>query len=232
MTHDEQRELYAMVASDIRFIRENSGPNARDDQIRRVSVDLHKLFLEDAAGECWRDLGFKGGITIDVLELLPIEENLVTSLDLGCEIGGLTIANFRITEGPVKPPPTSAEGQPRNETSHGQPTITLRLKAYLEAVVARAREDTASRREIIQYVALKRGGKHWDVRRKVTDGAYRLLDQLDASGIAFCASMDGPGLDGAKLPVTASMLAIAQQIVNSPDVMQLEKVCDSVVGNQ
>lgn len=96
----------------------------------------------------------------------------------------------------------------------GIPIETLTLANFMPSPCIIAQGKEISRRILIQYVANKLGGAHWDPGRgkKKKDMLFALLDQV-SQRISLAD----------KNAVYFELLSVGQALVNSPDIQTLRK---------
>jgi hypothetical protein len=203
-----QRELVEVTLEDLRHLAKESVPECDDHQLRRVSVELRKLLIDDNLVRSWK-----------LLHLLPKAPIIIAprlrTVGLGpndCAVAGggtlpgVTIGNFRIRTRTRSAEEIKAE----HEQGRGDIEHSFRLSNYKESCAIYMRGQKASRRQLVQYVANKKGGAHLDNTRKKDEAAYALLDAAVENGFWF-----GPT---GKNAVYLELLSIGQNLTSSPDV--------------
>lgn len=92
------------------------------------------------------------------------------------------------------------------------PRRPFKLAAFLTAPAVVVEGTPISRRDVVKYVANKRGGAHFDMSRKEDEEAYRLLDSvLDKFQVA------------AQRSVFFELLSIGQAVARSADAKKLRE---------
>lgn len=113
-------------------------------------------------------------------------------------------------------------------------TVQIPFSEYADSPVLFFLNKKVKRRQLIQYVANKRGGNHLDAKRdKKDEEIFSLLDKLEFP-TKFEHSLDDPGLGrkgglqflaGDKTIVMQALLAIVEELGFSQDLMLLvEKI--------
>src|SRR5262249_47815990 len=179
-----------------------------DHQLRRISVELRKLLIDDNLVRSWK-----------LLQLLPkapiiIAPRLRTvglgandfAVAAGGNLPGVAIGNFRVRTRALSAEEIKAE----YEQGRGDIEYPFSLSDYKESCAIYMRGQKVSRRQLVQYVANKKGGAHLDNTRKKDEAAYAALDAAVESGFSF-----GPT---GKNAVYLELLAIGQNLTNSPDI--------------
>lgn len=225
MDTEDRLEFFAMVSGDVEFIRTSSQHNATDDQVRRISVELHKLLVEENVHRCWRQLGMKGMPLISTPEVAKLDlPGLNSSAALNSKYGTITIGQFHSFEGEM-----SLSDLKRAERSLREVADTTKLvplKKYLDMTAIKYLGKAISRRDVIKYMAVKRGGKHWDTARRSKETLFKVLDAFDKTGFfGGDLSEDGEVIIKPKSPVRMQLLSIAQEFANSVDIQKLEEMC-------
>jgi hypothetical protein len=204
----QQRELVEVTLEDLRHIARESVPECDDHQLRRVSVELRKLLHEGYLVRSWK-----------LLQLLPkapiiIAPRLKTAglgandfvVAGGGALPGVAIGNFRVRTSA----PSAEELKAEYEQEKGNIEHPFSLSDYKESCAIYIRGQKVSRRQLVLYVANKKGGVHLDKARKKDEAAYAMLDAAVESGFWF-----GPT---GKNAVYLELLSIGQNLTSSPDI--------------
>jgi hypothetical protein len=134
----------------------------------------------------------------------------------GGNVAGVAIANFRDRQGSARSPEEAKAIYEREKNDIEYP---FSLSDYKQSCAVYVRGQKVSRRQLVLYVAHKKGGAHLDHTRKKDKQAYCALDAAIESGWSFGASPAGQsGQEHGKNPVYLELLSIGQNLTNSPDI--------------
>lgn len=224
---EEDLELIEMLHSDLAHIAGQTVAESKDDQLRRISVQLHQLLLEGHLHACWRLLGLPKAAIIPANKITNsfactgsaeifsqgVEVALGWGLDWSMSFTGEDARRFAkagVEELKKMDPVTNAE---------------MPLHEYLDSIAIFFRGQKVNRRQIIQYVALKRGGKHLDRKRRKDDEAFLAMDDILKTRTSdFVYGREGEEMT-IKDPVYIELLAIGQHLAASPDIQKLRSIC-------
>ena len=216
----ENRQLVLVVASDLRFIREEWDNAVDDDSLRRTSTVLRRLLVEGDLQKAWKAAGLGGQATVraasldGILSVFPahrIEFAAAGGASFkGAQLRGPLSLRFKIT--------------PQQEAAlfqAGLPDREYRLLEFIDAVSLIAEGKPIRRRHIVKYVANKLGGAHLDSRRaqRKDDAIFALLDRASST----YAMLDKPA-------VYFELLSIGQALAGSKDLQRLEAVAAAVAN--
>ena len=171
-------ELIRTVKSDLMYIKRKWNQKIDDDDLRRDSIILRRLLVNDDFGKAWRLVGFSkqpkveyfDGSQIFFKDVLP--GNIVFALSgganyQGCEVAGFRILNFAMTPAHVK------------ERSNQLPIKSeAALSSFLRSCCIVAQGEMINRSDLISYIANKLGGAHFDNKRSADD-IKKKFDKLD-----------------------------------------------------
>jgi hypothetical protein len=197
----KERELVELALEDLRHIARETSPDCDDHQLRRMSVQLRSLLVqEDYLVRSWK-----------LLELQPKSPTIIAprlrtdgfgpddfAVAGGGDAGDMAVANFRFRHGSAPLPENS-------DHEH-----SFSLSDYKQSCAVYVRGQKVSRRQLVLYVAHKKGGSHLDHTRKKDEQAYSALDAAIESGRWFGASK--------KNTVYLELLSIGQHLTSSPDI--------------
>jgi hypothetical protein len=183
MTVEQSRRL--TVAEDIEYFSQWWKPESVDTTaIRHGSGILRRLLVEDAAGACWRALGFKKEPTIQGPDLLGFfqKEKFDVALTVGAISAGVrhegidtAFLSARRVDNPATGVLASADvgfavsiGSAVRDARNPAPSADLDpfiertwyLHQYLDAPGMIRRGMVLNRREVIKHVANEMGGVH------------------------------------------------------------------------
>jgi hypothetical protein len=218
----QQRELIALTLEDLRHIAKQSVPDCDDHQLRRVSVQLRNLLIEDCLIRSWKLLQLEPKSPNIIAPRLRTEELQSTDFAVagGGNIAGMMVGNARITVGRASSP---EERKARYEKTKGDMEFSFSLSDYMQSCALFVQGQKISRRQLVQYVANKKGGAHLDNSRKKDEQAYRALDAAIESGFWFGAGQTQPSHPG-KNAVYLELLSIGQNLTTSPDIKRLIEI--------
>lgn len=223
-------ELLEMIAADIPHIAAESGPLSDDHHLRRISAQLRNLLIDDRLIQGWRLLRLDPKQPIIVAPRLRTEglDDNAVSVAAGGNLGHVRFANVTIRPGIAL---TAEEVKHEYEQGKQDMEFEFKLADYKESCAVFVAGRRISRRQLIAYVANKRGGAHLDHTRKKDEEAYRALDSAE-NQIRIGVSR-GPGeatVEGGKTVTYAELLSIAQHLSGSPDVQRLVAECNKAFG--
>jgi hypothetical protein len=211
----KMNELVRVVASDLDYLAGMCSQNrVSDDDLRRCSVQLRSLLVEQNLLMAWRKFGFKGQPTI-IAPRLESEAYDLSRVWLGIAGGGtyegitgsLIVGRVEGVNGICLPPKATLELPSESELKHHYP---FKLSGFVDAWGIVVNGKTVRRSEVIKYVANRLGGAHYDERR--LEGAFVALDKAVLRLNFF-----------GKNPVYYELLAIAQLMANAPDIQKFRE---------
>ncbi|MCZ6690217.1 MAG: hypothetical protein O7H41_11475 [Planctomycetota bacterium] len=206
-----QREEVSLAVADLQYLRHDWDATIEDDTLRRGSVALRLLMVDDTLGRAWRSVGLT-------------KEPRIKTVDLDSGISGFEKAKIEYAQsaggrfgGLRMGPPLFVVGQltEKEEVLLRQPNLfgeprSFGLSEYLASTAIVVRGAEVTRREVIQYVANKKGGAHLDDRRdssKKREVAFLALDSIPEK-----AKIAG------KHPVYFELLSIGQTTAGAEDI--------------
>jgi hypothetical protein len=107
-------------------------------------------------------------------------------------------------------PNTVRDRHERNPS--GPPLRLYRLSEFLASPAVVINGERINRRLVIQFVANKKGGAHFDFTRKKDETAFQLLDKVASYGLAN------------KDAVYFELLSIGQDLARSTDAKRLREL--------
>jgi hypothetical protein len=217
----QDQEVVRLTLADLRHIAKETDPACDDDQLRRVSVQLRNLLIYDWLGRSWRLLQLEPKAPIIIAPRLRTE-GLGSNLAVagGGDVAGAAVGNFRVTVGRALSP---EELKARGERAKGDMEYAFSLADYKKSCAVYVRGQKVSREQLVQYVAVKKGGAHLDHKRKKDDHAYSALDAAIASRFWF-----GPS---GKNAVYLELLSIGQNLTSSPDIVRFMEAAQSQLAS-
>jgi hypothetical protein len=226
----QERELVELTLEDLHHIAKETAPDCDDHQLRRVSVQLRNLLIENCLVRSWKLLQLQPKSPIIIAPRLRTDGLGADDFAVSGSgnVAGMAIANFRIQQGRAVSP---EEHKARYEQEKGDIEYPFSLSDYKESCAVYVRGQRVSRRQLMQYVANKKGGAHLDHARKKDPQAYSALDAAIESGLWFGASPAGqPSQSHGKNPVYLELLSIGQNLTNSPDIRRFMDGASHVLG--
>jgi hypothetical protein len=216
----EDRQLIAIVHSDLQFLRDEWDNQVDDHSLRRSSPILRRFLVENDLHRAWKLAGFPSQALVRASTLEPILRTIpphrITFASAGggsyngAEVRGALLLNFVMTEAQVK---KVAEGPP--------PDREYRLLDFSSDTCVIALGKRFSRTQVVKYVANKLGGAHYDTRRghRKDDAAFLLLDKVEAQVML----LDKPA-------IYFELLSIGQAIGASHDLYTLSTRLDEILA--
>jgi hypothetical protein len=215
----QERELVAITLDDLRHIARETSPDCDDHQLRRVSVPLRRLLMEDHLVRSWK-----------LLQLQPKSPTIIAprlrtdgfgpddfAVAGGGDAGGAAVSNFSHR---YRPALALSPVEVRAKLADLEHAFSL--SEYKQSCAVYAGGQKVSRHQLVLYVANKKGGAHLDHRRKKDDQAYSALDAAIESGRWF-----GPSK---KNTVYLELLSIGQHLTSSADIRRFMDEAPRVLG--
>lgn len=218
-----ERELVDIVAEDLRHIARESPPNCDDHQLRRISVQLRNLLVENRLAQCWNRLGLHDAAMVILAPKLLVDDLGSTDFAVaaGANVSGLHMSGINFRNRAM----SAQELQEIYRKSMHALNYPFPLSEFIESDAIYTDGIIVIRRQLIKYVAHKKGGAHYDSRRKKDDQAYVALDNV-MSRFTFGGDAIHNGTEGGKNAVYLELLSIGQQVVKSPDTKRFLSVAE------
>lgn len=210
-------ELEKQIRSDLSYLRASWTKKEflDDDVLRRDSVILRRFLVDGGAGLLpgyRRRLGRKGPIEVRAIDLKPALEGLDRQqIDFasagGAEHNGTVVHSAFVCRAVLTPEQIKARYE-RGETYRN-----MSITRYLDSSCLVVRGVSVSRRNIVQYIANRRGGVHFDPTR----------DRLAPQGEDQFKALDQAMVEWSladKNTVYFELLSIGQGLVASPQVAE------------
>jgi len=200
-------ELLRVVLEDLTYLTWWSGTNPSDDEIRRASPVVRRLLVENDLRQSWKLCGFERepkvrfvGSTADGNDEpgLVFRQDAMVNTGIG-QIGAVKIYNRALTDEEIR------KHYETEREAITQPGRLVGLSHFLDTPAVVIKGERKTRRQLIKYVANKRGGAHFDTRDRDKN-----LDETSAQ--LMIAEHD---------PVLLNLLGIIQSVVSSEDVKSL-----------
>ena len=152
-------ELTRIVREDLEYIRD-TWRDISEASLRRGSVTLRRLLIDDELLRAWKAVGFKEGFTLKA----PRADTLLESPESGSI--HVIISGGGMLEGMTMGLATINAGRRAIKVMNGNPMEhSFRLKEFMSSTSIYVERTKISRHEIINYVANKLGGAHTDFTR-------------------------------------------------------------------
>jgi hypothetical protein len=212
-----ERELVEVALEDLRHIAKETQPECDDHQLRRVSVQLRHLLIEDAFVRSWKLLQMQPKSPMVVAPRLRTDDLGPNDFAVagGGDLGGVSVGNAKVWDRAL----SAEEVKAVYEREKNDMAYTFSLSEYKDSCAVYVMGRKISRKQLVQYIANKKGGAHLDHERKKDEEAYAALDNALASSLVFGgrpAQNNQPNLPG-KNAVYLELLSIGQYLTNSPD---------------
>lgn len=205
-------DLILTVAADVRFLSNEWDQRVDDDSLRRSSSVLRRLLVENDLQKAWKAAGWAKEPLIRATSLQPLLKRVpIDKIDFatagGATHGGLMLSGIRSLRAILSDHDLSA--------IRAEEEQTIGLHAFVNSPCIVARGLAISRTTVVQYVANKLGGAHFDERRSMADieRGFSILDDL-SSTLRL----------GSKDAVYFELLSIGQRLVASPDVQRIASI--------
>jgi len=199
------KNFIEIILQDIQYLKKEWGENVDDATLRRGSTILRRLLVNNDLQKAWKLLGFEKSPLIESVSLQKVIKNIpIQKVELasagGGKYKGLIMAGALAVESVYFPRSQERQSHP--------PTETLGLHSFLKSNCLIVKGQVINRRQLINYVANKLGGAHFDSGREGLEEGnfFSLLDK----------AMQFKFVD--KDPVYFELLSIGQVFVASKDI--------------
>ena len=214
----QEAQLLRVVASDLRFLREEWDQDVSDDTLRRTSTVLRRMLSESDILRAWKAAGLGPQPKIHAPSLTPLFKVLpphaiAIAMAGGAQVQGAIIQGYVSTQVPPSP---ELEARITSATTKTQ---DYRLSDFPGSPSIVVKGSIIKRHQVITYVANKLGGAHFDTSRghKEHEQFYSLLD-FAASATHF---MDKP-------LVYFELLSIGQALVACSELSRIEEAASGL----
>ena len=201
--------LTKVVRADLAFLRDEWDQEVDDHSLRRSSVILRRLLVDNELQRAWKAAGFEREPSVvastleHALAVIPIQSIGFASA------GGARYRNAELRG--VLNTTSALSSELRNRLFEaGVPSASQGLRSFTEASCVIVKGWSASRRQLIKYVANKLGGAHHDTKRGKTDEDL-LFARLDK--VAGVSLLNKPA-------IYYELLAAGQSLTSSPDIVR------------
>jgi hypothetical protein len=194
----QERELVENTLEDLRHIAKEAGPNADDHQLRRVSVQLRQLLVDDYLIRSWRLLQLEPKAPTIIAPRLRPEQYGSEDFAVagGGMVGGLAVGALHIAD-------------------------------FMQSCAVYVKGRKVSRKQLVQYVANKKGGAHLDGSRKNDEEAYSALDN-----VTDAVQVKGDEKLSPKNTIYLELLSIGQNLTQSPDIQRFMEAAEAALASK
>jgi hypothetical protein len=177
-TPSDQAEFLTDVASDLAFLEDEWDESIDEQSLRRSSTVLRKLLVYDHFGTAWRLVGQGGEPGVEAVDLNRVLAGLRLPKVAFATAGGAISGSVEVSAGLVYLDVMTEEvTKERFARGPGPPRRKFKLSEFLASPAVVVDGTLVNRRNVVKYIADKRGA-HFDMRRKKDEEAYRLLDKV------------------------------------------------------
>lgn len=208
------KELLELVRDDLLFLKDEWDNKIIDSSLRRSSNVLRNLVTHDLLGKASRSLDYDFVIQTSclsaetILNLFPIEDIILYSAG-GAKFGGITIQSSFQINGAIQ----LDKMQTMMDIIHPEKqAMAVKLGNYKTLPALIKEGQIISKDIIIQYIANKKGGTHYDISRKESSKEihFKILDNIiDAYELST------------KNIIYFELLSIGQEISKTPSTDEL-----------
>lgn len=226
---ENDRELLGIVLDDLKHIQKESNPECSDHQLRRISVQLRGLLVEDRLFRAWRTLGLQPKAPAIIAQRLRtdhLDENAL-AVAAGGQIGGASIAGVQFMPGVVATP---EDAKRMYEQGKADLEYKFSLSEYKDSCAIFVKGKRVKRVQLVKYVANKKGGAHLDASRK-DEEIYSLLDAAGENLVFGGTKSDSINVPG-KNAIYLELLSIGQNVSSAPDIQRLMTECANALTAQ
>lgn len=224
----EDRELVETTLEDIRHIARETEPLCDDHQLRRVSVQLRRLLVDDAFVRSWKLLKLQPKSPTVVAPRLRADGLFSSDFAVagGGDVGGISIGNAKFMPGRAL---SSEEVKALYEREKNDMEFNFSLSEFKDSCAVYAAGQKITRQQLIQYIANKKGGAHLDHKRKKDEEAYVVLDKALENSMQFGGrpAQNGEPTVSGKNGIYLELLSIGQFLTNSPDTKRFIEAAEA-----
>ena len=207
-----------LTLEDLLHIAKETEPECDDSQLRRISVQLRHLLVEDAYVRSWKLLQLQPKSPTIVAPRLRADDMRPDDFAVagGGNIAGLSIANAKIMPGRAL---SAEEAKALYEREKDDLAYGFSLSEFKDSCAVYVSGRKVTRKQLVQYIANKKGGAHLDHTRRKDEEAYLSLDNALVNPILFGgrpAQNGKPAVPG-KSAIYLELLSIGQFLTQSPD---------------
>jgi len=212
-----------VMSQDLEYLHEEWRDEIDDASLRRNSLVLRRLLVEQDLTKAWRKVGFEDEPKIKAptieehLKTCPLQDVLFATAG-GASYRGTQIATLFMPRGAANPEET------RRRSALGPFVFKLHgFKEFIESPCMIVKGTAVSRKDLIEYVANKLGGAHTDQRRgaaKPLDVIFTCLDEISQT-----TQVAG------KNAIYYELLSIGQNMIRSDDINRLIQRLGELLGD-
>lgn len=204
-------ELEQVVREDLQFLTESWQTDLSDSYLRRDSAVLRRLLIDNGHGllpRYWQALGRPG--KHPRVEATLFHDNLggAERDDIECAFAGKVHYGHGTLFSFIEARSSSGATEPQGPQSVQK---VLKLPRFLDSTVLIVEGTRVRRRDVISYIANRKGGVHLD------SGRDRAQDKAVAALDATSGKYELIGKD----IVYLALLSIGQNLITTPDVAAL-----------
>lgn len=225
-------ELIALVHDDLKHLEAVAAPPIAAATPRRIAGDLRRLCLDGMINRAWRMTGFEKEPKIIAEKM---REELMTPAAFvvtGAKTNSMVIGPTTYQHGAMSDEKLRDMAVSWRKYEH----FEFRFSEFLESTALYSEDRKISRRQVIQYVANKLGGVHYDVlrTRKQDRESFLILDRARAGGLVFGGFVMGDSdiIEEGFGIASMVIIGVAQAISSSPDIEALLQRCAQLLERQ
>jgi hypothetical protein len=192
----DEAALAQVVAEDLEYLATRGSEGLNRTDVRISSTILRRLMVEGDYPRSWRALGFKDEPTVTATDLRPLLRSTTIQSQWihyayaggkwGDEDGYRGLKLIVVPREYAQDETVTQRLTDEFATIQSEKEFTI--SKYLRSASAIVAGQPISRRDIIEYVANKLGGAHFDSRRREREIKYQLLDENHVQAGAFPAA--------------------------------------------
>jgi hypothetical protein len=224
----QDQELLETTLEDLRHIAGETDPECDDHQLRRVSVQLRRLLVEDGFVRAWKLLQLEPKSPKVVAPRLRTDDLQPDDFAVagGGQIAGLAIGNAKFMPGRAL---SADEVKALYEREKNDMAYNFSLSEYKDSCAVHATGRKITRKQLVQFIANKKGGAHLDHKRGKDEEAYAALDKALANPMLFGGqpAQNGKAAVPGKNAVYLELLSIGQFLTQSPDTKRFIETAEA-----
>jgi hypothetical protein len=215
----KNRDFLKSITEDLAYLRTEWDNKISDAALRRGSVVLVRLLVDEDFLRAWSIMRLDGQPEIAATSLVPMVAEVPLDKVEFASAGGARYGTVLIQGVLVANMVVSRASKLRLSAllKEGLPRETMRFRPFLRSSCLVVNGEHVSRHALINYVANKRGGKHYDPRRS---GEAREFELLDSIGYEVAG----------KPAVYFELLAVGQTLAAAPSTIALQAAIDEYLG--
>jgi hypothetical protein len=221
---DDRLDLLRITNEDLHYVADEWRDGISDAALRRGSVVLRRLIVQQELQRAWKVAGFakQPKITTMSLDHMLADEHpsrIIFAVAGGAEFGGFSAAGMMAVNY------AKTEKQLRSAPEAGVPERVLGLAEFGNGTCIVTNGVKISRRVLIKYIANKKGGAHFDATRSQQheERGFAALDEFLERQQVEIAS---------KNAIYYELLSAGQSLAKSTDVLELRQRIRKVCGDR